>query len=413
MIGIVAGLLAASIWVWLTIARGGFWRGRENDRAMHDALNAPGARDPARAWPRVVAVIPARNEAELVGSTVGSLLAQRYPGALSVIVVDDHSDDGTAAVARDAALAVDAVERLTVVPAPPLPSNWTGKLWAVSNGIAAAERSPEPPDYFLLTDADIRYEPAAVAALVSSAVADRLVLSSLMVHLRCESRAERWLIPAFVFFFQMLYPFAWVRRSDRRTAAAAGGCVLVRRDALQAAGGVASIRDALIDDCALAGRLKGQGPIRLALGEHVQSLRAYPRFDDIRRMVVRSAYAQLRFTWWRLVLVVLAMLVVFVMPVVLVIAGTGWAQGLGVGSWALMASLFVPTLRRYRVPGWWAIGLPVIATTYLAFTIESALQHWQGRGGMWKGRVNGGGATGVSDSALDADAGSGPSVNIH
>lgn len=412
MIALVAALLAATIWIYLAIARGGFWRGLQDDRAMNDAFD-PGATEPSHAWPRVVAVIPARDEAELVGSTVGSLLAQRYPGTLSVIVVDDHSDDGTAAVARDAALAANAAERLTVVPSPPLPAGWTGKLWAVSNGIAAAERSPDPPEYFLLTDADIRYEPGAAAALVSSAVADRLVLSSLMVHLRCESRAERWLIPAFVFFFQMLYPFAWVGRPDRRTAAAAGGCVLVRRDALNAAGGIAAIRDALIDDCALARRLKSQGPIRLALGEQVRSMRAYPAFDDIRRMVVRSAYAQLGFSWWRLILVVGAMLLVFVMPVLLAIGGHGWTQVVGFGTWALMASLFVPTLRRYRVPAWSAMGLPVIATTYLAFTIESALQHWQGRGGMWKGRVNGAGAAGASGSGVEADAGNGPSVKIH
>lgn len=388
VIALVTAMLAAAIWVYLAVARGGFWRGLQNDRAMHAALDgmAPSA------WPRVTAVIPARNEAELVGFTVGSLLAQRYPGTLSVIVVDDHSDDGTAAVALEAADNANAADRLTIVRAPPLPTGWTGKLWALSNGIAEATHSADQPDYFLLTDADIRYEPHAVAALVSSAVADRLVLSSLMVHLRCESRAERLLIPAFVYFFQMLYPFSWVNRPDRRTAAAAGGCVLVRRDALHAAGGIESIRDALIDDCALARRLKQQGPIRLALGEHVRSLRAYPALDDIRRMVVRSAYAQLHFSWWRLVLVVCAMLLVFVAPFVLAIVASGWTQALAIAAWALMALSFVPTLQRYRVPAWWALGLPVIATVYLAFTIESAWQHGQGRGGMWKGRVNGPGA---------------------
>ena len=394
MTGLAMASLSAGIWVYLALARGGFWRGLENDRAMHEALEGT----PLRTWPHVVAVIPARNEAVLVGSTVGSLLAQDYPGTLSVIVVDDHSDDGTAEVALDAATRLDAASRLTVVRAPPLPAGWTGKLWALSNGIAAAERLSDRPAYFLLTDADIRYTSRTVAALVSSSVADRLVMSSLMVDLRCESRAERLLIPAFVFFFQMLYPFSWVNRPGRRTAAAAGGCVLVRRDALQAAGGVASIRDALIDDCALAGRMKEQGPIRLALGEHVRSLRPYPALGDIRRMVVRSAFAQLRFSWWRLALVVCAMLLVFVAPVVLAIVGHGWGRLLGFATWALMASLFVPIQRRYGVPAWWSIALPAIASAYLAFTVESAYQHGRGRGGLWKGRVNGPGAS--VDSAL-------------
>lgn len=387
MIAFGIACLAGAIWIHLAVGRGGFWRGAENDRAMHAAL--PQRRlDATRTWPRIVAVIPARDEAELVGETVASLLAQHYDGALSVVVVDDHSDDGTADVARRAAARAQASERLTVLAAPPLPPGWTGKLWAVSTGVAHAERLFEPPEYLLLTDADIAYGPDAVAALVSSAVDHRAVLSSLMVHLRCESLAERALIPAFVFFFQMLYPFAWVDQPGRRTAAAAGGCVLVRRSALHAAGGIASIRDALIDDCALAARLKPQGPIRLALAERVRSLRAYPRFEDIRKMVVRSAYAQLRFSAWRLALVVVAMAVVFVAPPVLAIVGGGATRVVAVATWLLMAALFVPMLRRYRVPVWTSLFLPAIAAIYLAFTVESAIQHRLGRGGMWKGRAH-------------------------
>jgi len=387
VIGLGIAALAGAIWLHLAIGRGRFWAGAENDRAMHAALPAH-RHDDARTWPRVVAVIPARDEADLVGTTVASLLGQRYDGELSVIVVDDHSTDGTAGIARQAAVSVGALDRLTVLAAPSLPSGWTGKLWAVANGVAHAERLPGPPEYLLLTDADIRYTPDAVVALVSSAVENGWVLSSLMVQLRCESFTERTLIPAFVFFFQMLYPFAWVNQPDRRTAAAAGGCVLVRRSALQAAGGIASIRDALIDDCALAGRLKPQGPIRLALGEHVESLRAYPSYHDIRKMVVRSAYAQLRFSAWRLAVVVVAMALVFVAPPVLAIAGEGWTRAIALATWALMALLFVPTLRRYRVPAWTSVFLPAIAATYLAFTVESAVQHRLGRGGMWKGRAN-------------------------
>ncbi len=221
-------MLVLAVWVYLAVARGGFWRGRETDRAMHDVL---ATRPPSR-WPGVVAIVPARDEAELVGTTVASLLGQRYDGDLSVIVVDDHSDDGTADVARDAAAAAGAASRLTVVEAPPLPSGWTGKLWALAAGVAQAEARGDAPRYLLLTDADIRYGHDAVAALVSFAVDRGSILTSLMVALRCRSAAERALIPAFVFFFQMLYPFAWVNRPQRRIAAAAGGCVLLERDAL-------------------------------------------------------------------------------------------------------------------------------------------------------------------------------------
>jgi hopene-associated glycosyltransferase HpnB len=380
----VAALVVACIWLYLAFARGGFWLGRENDRVMHAHLAAR----TKGAWPRVVAVIPARNEAELVGETVGSLLRQTYPGALSVVVVDDHSDDGTADVARAAALAAGAPDRLTVLDAPPLPTGWTGKLWALSQGAAHCDALADPPTYVLFTDADIRYEPRAVAALVSFAVDHRSALTSLMVALRCESLAERALIPAFVFFFQMLYPFAWVNRPERRTAAAAGGCVLLDRDTLARAGGVGVIRGALIDDCALAASIKPFGAVHLALGETVESLRAYPRFDDIRRMVVRSAYAQLRFSAWRLAFVVVAMLFVFVAPVVLTIAASGWAQVLGAASWVAMSLLYMPMLARYRVPRVAAFALPAVASAYLVFTVESAVQHWRGRGGQWKGRVN-------------------------
>ncbi len=383
MTGLVVAALSLAIWIYLAVGRGGFWRGVEDDRAMHEASAA------SIDWPRITAVIPARDEADLVGVTVASLLAQRYPGALSIVVVDDHSDDGTAAVARAAAVAAGGPERLTVLSAPPLPAGWKGKMWAVAQGVAAVDAAADPPEYLLLTDADIRYDPDALAALVSSAVENRLVLSSLMVTLRCESVAERALIPAFVFFFQMLYPFAWVNQPDRRTAAAAGGCMLVRRETLQAAGGIASIRDALIDDCALARRLKPLGPIRLALAERVRSLRPYPAFDDIRRMVVRSAYAQLRFSVWRLAAVVAAMTLVFVAPPLLAVVGRGWTQAIAFATWASMAALFVPTARRYRVSLAWTLALPAIAATYLAFTIESAVLYARGRGGQWKGRVDG------------------------
>ena len=388
--GLSIAALACAVWVYLALGRGGFWRARQDDRAMYDAL--PDTQHEARAatsWPRVVAVIPARNEAELVSTTVGSLLAQRYAGEFSIIVVDDQSEDGTAAAASRAANDAGFAKRLTVLASPPLPEGWTGKLWAIAQGVAYAETLPDSPEFLLLTDADIRYAPDAVAALVFSAVENDSDLSSLMVKLRCESFAERAFIPAFVFFFQMLYPFAWVNQPNRRTAAAAGGCMLVRRLALREAGGIASIRGELIDDCALARRLKSRGPIRLALGERVQSLRAYPSVREIRRMVVRSAYAQLRFSPWRLVVIALAMLMVFVAPVLLTFAGHGWTRALALAAWGLMAVLFAPMQKRYRLPVWWGVALPAIALAYLAFTVESAYQHFRGRGGMWKGRAHG------------------------
>jgi hopene-associated glycosyltransferase HpnB len=377
-------LVVLAIWVYLAVGRGGFWRGRENDRVLQRAL----VDRPRSEWPRVVAIIPARNEAELVGTTVGSLLEQRYAGDLSVIVVDDHSDDGTAEVARRAAIDADADERLTVIAAPPLPADWTGKVWALAQGVARCDERVDAPTYLLFTDADIRYRPDAVAALVSSAIDGRWSLTSLMVALRCESAAERALIPAFVFFFQMLYPFAWVNQPRRRTAAAAGGCVLLERSALAAAGGLDSIRNALIDDCALARVIKPHGAIHLALGESVESLRAYGRYADIRRMVVRSAYAQLRFSPWRLAFVVAAMGLVFIAPVAIALAGHGVARWLAVASWVSMGLLFMPTLKRYRVPTWSGFALPAIAAVYLAFTVESAFEVLRGRGGQWKGRVN-------------------------
>ena len=278
----VPNLLAAAalvVWVYLIAGRGGFWLASERD----DGGPAPAA------WPAVTAVIPARDEAEGVGQTIASLLQQDYPGAFSIILVDDQSSDGTADVARQAAAAF--ADRLTVVPGAALPTGWTGKLWAMKQGVAQAMIGD--PAYLLFTDADIVYDRDTLTRLVSQAQANGLVLNSLMVALRCESFAERAFVPAFIFFFQMLYPFAWVNNPDRTIAAAAGGCMLVRRDALVAAGGIEAIRGALIDDCALARSLKPQGPIRLSLTQRVHSIRGYATVQDIRRMVARSAYAQL------------------------------------------------------------------------------------------------------------------------
>jgi hopene-associated glycosyltransferase HpnB len=277
---------------------------------------------------------------------------------------------------------------LEVVAGCPLPAGWTGKLWALRQGIETAERGA--PDYLLLSDADIVYEPDVLSSLVSRATAGGLVLTSLMVKLRCESLAERALIPAFIFFFEMLYPFAWINAPRSATAGAAGGCMLVRAKALRQAGGIETIRNALIDDCTLAGVLKARGPIWLGLTQRAASIRAYPDLQDIRHMVARSAYAQLRYSPLILLGVLAGMGLTYLVPPLMALFGSGWAQLFGLAAWLLMAVAFQPTLRFYRVNPLWGIALPAIAFCYTLFTLDSALQYWGGKGGLWKGRVQAG-----------------------
>ena len=372
---IAVASIALAVWLYLLLARGAFWLCAERD-------DWPPAR--LAAWPRVAAVVPARNEAECIAESIGSLLAQDYPGPWTVILVDDDSDDGTADIARRDA---KASERLQVVTSRGLPAGWTGKLWALKQGIDAAAALPQPPDYLLLTDADIVHASDSVARLVAHAEAGRLVLTSLMVKLRCQSLAERGNIPAFIFFFQMLYPFALVNRPQSKVAAAAGGCMLVRADALRQAGGIEVIRGALIDDCALAKALKAQGAIWLGLTERVHSIRPYPALGDIRRMVARSAYAQLRYSPLLLLGTIAGMVLTYLAPPLLTIFASGTAQILGLASWVLMFVAYQPTLRFYRLSPLWGVALPAIALQYLIFTLDSAYQYVRGRGGSWKGRV--------------------------
>jgi hopene-associated glycosyltransferase HpnB len=376
--------MVLAIWLYLIAARGGFWRAavRDNESVAPDG-------DASRRWPAVAAVIPARDEAETVGETVASLLRQDYRGMFAVILVDDQSRDATVRIAREAATALSAGDRLTVLSGRPLPPSWTGKLWAQQQGIEFAENAPQLPDYLLLTDADIVYAPDALAALVARAERHGFVLTSLMAKLRCKSFAERMFVPAFIFFFQMLYPFAWAGDPRRSTAAAAGGCMLIRREALRAAGGLASIRAALIDDCALAKVLKPHGPISIALTECVHSVRAYPSVGDIRRMVSRTAYAQLRYSPLLLAGTLLGLALTYLAPVGLAVFASGIPQFVGTFAWVLMAFAFRPTLRFYRMSWLWAPALPAIAAVYMAFTLDSAYQHARGRGGMWKGRAQG------------------------
>ena len=374
----VVGLAA---WLYLLTARGGFWRADIRDE--EDLAPAPAA------WPSVAAVVPARNEADVVAASVTSLLAQDYPEPVPIFLTDDQSDDGTAEAARTAARAAGAADRVSVLPGMPLPAGWTGKLWAQSQGVAQAKSVASPPRYLLLTDADIAYDAGVVRRLVARAEAGGLVLTSLMVKLRCESLAERALIPAFVFFFQMLYPFAWVNSKENAMAGAAGGCMLVRADALEAAGGIEAIRSSLIDDCALGRAMKRQGPVWLGLTESVHSLRPYAGFGDIRRMVARSAYDQLGYSPLLLAGTVAGMTLAYLMPPVLAVWGTGLAHWVGGLTWALMTVAYYPIVRFYKLTPLWALALPAIACFYMLFTLDSALQHWRGRGGLWKGRAQG------------------------
>jgi hopene-associated glycosyltransferase HpnB len=370
-------VIAVLLWIYLIAARGQFWTASIRDVAWPPA--------PAN-WPSVAVVIPARNEASCIGASVRSLLSQDYQGPLSVIVVDDDSNDKTAAVA--ARVGVQAERQLTVMRSRALPSGWTGKLWALKQGIAVAEGRSTPPDYILLTDADIVHAPDTVAWLVAKAKAGGFVLTSLMAKLRCESLAERSHVPAFVYFFQMVFPFSWVGRPGSPTAAAAGGCMLIRADALRICGGIDRVRNALIDDCTLAAMLKSCGPVWLGLTDRVRSVRPYDRLADVRQMISRSAYAQLGYSPLLLAATLAGLALVFVAPVLLALFAHGLAQGLGFAAWLAMALSFQPMLRFYRLSPLWGVALPATALLYACYTLDSAYRHTRRRGGVWKGRVH-------------------------
>ena len=368
MAATILGAAAAAIWFYLIVLRGGFWRVQQR---------TPAAGAPSRS---VVAVVPARDEAAVIGRALSSLLAQRYPGPFHVVVVDDHSSDGTAA----AALACGPADRLTVSAARPMPAGWTGKLWAMREGVAIAGRLD--PDYLLLTDADIVHAPENLAELVARAEDGGYGLVSLMVRLNCRSLWEQLLIPAFVFFFFKLYPPRHVADRGRRAAAAAGGCMLVRREMMAQIGGVDSIRHELIDDCALARRIKGVGAVWLGASLTTRSIREYRSCRPIWEMVARCAFAQLGYSALTLVAVVMLMAVVYLAPPLLAVSGPPAARALGTAAWTGMSLAFLPILRSYRCPAWVAPLLPVIALFYTAATVASAVQFWRGRGGRWKGR---------------------------
>ena len=379
-------------WVWLTLFRGRFWA--TNQRLDTNVVLRESAR------PRVVAVIPARDEADLIGETIASVLGQRYPGPLSVYLVDDRSSDGTADVAREAARRVKDSPPFQVVTGKERPDGWAGKVWALHQGVEAA--SGEEHEYFWFTDADILHSPDVLTSLVARAEGEGLDLVSVMARLHVSTFWDRLLIPAFVFFFGKLYPFRWVNDHGRGTAAAAGGCMLVRKERLSRAGGFAEIRDAVIDDCALARLVRGprgEGRLWLGLSQEVRSIRPYDGLRGIWDMVARTAYVQLRRSPVALAGTVLGMVWLYLVAPASVGAGIGlpsvgvggvgpWVMmGVGAAGWGLMATVYVPMSRWYGLGKCWALLLPVSGVLYTLMTMDSGWRSRRGRGGGWKGRT--------------------------
>ncbi|QNS07768.1 glycosyltransferase [Streptomyces xanthii] len=378
---VVAWITAASLaaWVWLLLCQGFFWR---------TDLRLPPRAEPA-AWPDVCVVVPARDEAAVLPDSLPSLLAQDYPGHAEIFLIDDGSTDGTGDVARALAERDGGLPLTVASPSEP-PAGWTGKLWAVRHGIALA-RAREP-EYLLLTDADIAHGRQSLRELVASAHAGGYDLVSQMARLRVASAWERLVVPAFVYFFAQLYPFRRIAVRGSRTAAAAGGCVLLRTEAAERARIPDAIRQAVIDDVSLARAVKGSGGhIWLGLADHVDSVRPYPRLADLWQMVSRSAYAQLRHNPVVLLGTVLGLALVYLVPPLALMAGaaTGSAATAVLGglAWAVMAGTYTPMLRYYGQPLWLAPLLPFTAFLYLLMTVDSAVQHYRGRGAAWKGRT--------------------------
>jgi hopene-associated glycosyltransferase HpnB len=374
-----AAVFVLAIWLYLIFGRGQFWWLREfdDDIAPHDEL---------RVWPEVVAIVPARNEAETIARCVESLAAQNYGGEFSVIVVNDHSEDETALRATEAAASAGRADRVLVYSAAALPAGWTGKLWALNEGVTRAAEADAA--FYWFTDADIVHAPDTLRRLVSRSEKSKLALTSLMVLLRTESAAERLLIPPFLYFFLKLYPSRWIADRRARTAGAAGGCVLLRREALEGIGGLATIRGEVIDDCALARAVKrGGGRIWMGVTRASVSLRPYGSFGEIRDMIARTAFTQLRCSPLLLLVTLAGMLVMYLAPIALAFSGSTLAAACGIGAWVLMTVSFIPTLWHFRRSRYWAFLLPFAALFYSYATWVSALRYWRGRGGQWKGRA--------------------------
>jgi hopene-associated glycosyltransferase HpnB len=397
-VALVVASISLAIWLYLAAARGKFWRLQEfdDDTAKHE---------PPTTWPRVIAVIPARNEAATIAPAVTSLLQQNYGGEFSVVLVDDHSEDNTAQIASQAATRLNAKSRFTISVAPPLPEGWTGKLWALNEGVrmGAALSRAEPreplrpssatnersePLYYWFTDADIVHASDTLQRLVARAEREHLDLASLMVLLQAQTLPERTLIPAFLFFFLKLYPPRWIANPRARTAGAAGGCILLRSEALQRIGGFAAIRSEVIDDCTLARAAKRSGgKIWMGLTRASVSLRAYTTFVEIRDLIARTAFTQLLYSAPLLLGTLAAMLLIYVAPIGLLFAHDPVPRILGASAWLLMSLLYLPTILFYRLSPASAVTLPLTALFYSYATLLSAVRYYLGRGAQWKGRA--------------------------
>jgi GT2 family glycosyltransferase len=405
------GCLSLAIWLYLAVARGNFWHLHEfdDDTANHDSPIA---------WPPVVAIIPARNEATTIAQVLSSLLKQNYAGEFSAVLVDDHSEDATAQIAQQTARELNAESRIEIYAAPALPPGWTGKLWALNTGTAifgnsrtaisgcpqTTSISPGPPStsrtapndpalpvssptYYWFTDADVVHAPDTLCRLVARAESDHLDLASLMVLLQAKTLPERALIPAFLFFFLKLYPPRWIADPKARTAGAAGGCILLRSEALQRIGGFAAIRNDVIDDCALARAVKRSGGrLWMGLTRASVSLRGYTTFAEIRDLIARTAFTQLSYSPLLLLGTLLGMFLTYLAPVILMFMPHRAPQILGASTWLLMSLLYLPTVRFYRRSPAWAVILPLTALFYSYATFLSAARYYLGRGTQWKGR---------------------------
>lgn len=375
-------ILSLIIWVALLCFWGQFWQANQRLEVTETELEK---------WPSVCAVIPARNEADVLPATMRSLLTQSYPGIFQIILVDDNSTDDTGKIAQKVARELNKSAQFQVIFGEPLPLGWSGKLWAMEQGIRYSETLTPLPEYFLLTDADIEHHNINLRQLVTKSQQEDLDLVSLMVLLRCESFWEKLLIPSFVFFFQKLYPFPWVNDPQKSTAAAAGGCILIRRQALKRVGGIEVVKQALIDDCSLAKAIKSPGKIWLGLTQSTRSSRSYLTLSSIWNMVARTAFTQLNYSPFMLLGTLIGMTLIYIIPPIAAIAGalTGnWLIAvLGLFTWLLMAIAYFPTIHLYKRSFLWSFCLPVIAFLYTLMTLDSAWRHWRGRGGAWKGRV--------------------------
>ena len=375
--------LSLFIWLFLLFFWGDFWRSNQYIDRDYPELES---------YPIVWAIIPARDEAEAIEQSVKSLLNQKYLGEFSITLIDDNSSDRTAEIAQKTAEQINKKERLKVISGQPLTPGWKGKLWAMNQGIDYAKQQDSYPDYFLLTDADIYHHAENLSQLVTKAETENLDLVSLMVLLRCQSMWEKLLIPAFVFFFQKLYPFYWVNNPNKSMAAAAGGCILISSKSLAEIGGISAIKDALIDDCSLAKAIKSQHKkIWIGLTKNTLSLRPYDDLKDIWNTISRTAFDQLNYSLFLLIGTLIGMSIIYLAPPLGLIIGIGihnWLlAGISTSAWLMMTLAYIPTIKLYSLPVMWAFSLPAIAFLYTLMTLDSAIKYYQGKGGAWKGRT--------------------------